>query len=153
VEMKHQDRKVVAIIGDGSMTGGMAFEGLNNLGHSGRRVVVILNDNARSYAPTVSRLSESLSRLRLHPGLKSMRSRLEDILRDLPAVGGLAYHGLQGVYSAIREVMEPTAFFEALGVRYAGPIDGHDIAGMEQALRQAARHDGPIVVHVLTQKG
>src|SRR3954451_10196725 len=96
VELKHQDRKVVAVIGDGSMTGGMAFEGLNNLGHSGRRVVVVLNDNTRSYAPTVSRLSESLTRVRLHPGLKSVRSRFEDVLRDLPAVGGIAYSSLQG---------------------------------------------------------
>jgi 1-deoxy-D-xylulose-5-phosphate synthase len=147
------DRKVVAIIGDGSMTGGMAYEGLNNLGHTGSRVVVVLNDNGRSYAPTVSRLSESLSKLRLHPGLKSMRSRVEDILRDLPGVGGLAYTSLQGLYSAIREVIEPPAFFESLGVRYVGPIDGHDIGGMEQALGQAAEHDGPIVVHVLTHKG
>src|SRR3954447_12224149 len=153
VELNQQDRRVVAIIGDGSMTGGMAFEGLNNLGHSGRRCVIVLNDNQRSYAPTVPRLSQSLTKLRLHPGLKSFRSKIEDALRDLPAVGGIAYHGLQGVYSAIREVLEPTAFFEALGVRYVGPIDGHDIAGMEQALTQAASYDGPIVVHVLTQKG
>jgi 1-deoxy-D-xylulose-5-phosphate synthase len=153
VELKEQDRKVVAVIGDGSMTGGMAFEGLNNLGHSGRRVVIILNDNNRSYAPTVSKLSESLTRLRLHPGLKSLRSKLEDGLRDIPGVGGLAYSSVQGLYSAIREVIEPTAFFETLGVRYVGPIDGHDIAGMEHALLQAASNDGPIVVHVLTQKG
>ena len=147
------DRKTVAVIGDGSMTGGMAYEGLNNLGHSESRVVVVLNDNGRSYAPTVSRLSESLSRLRLHPGLKSMRSRVEDLLKEVPAVGGLAYSSLQGVYSAIREVIEPPAFFESLGVRYVGPIDGHDIVGMEQALRQAAEFERPIVVHVLTQKG
>src|ERR1700730_11748622 len=123
------DRKVVAIIGDGPMTGGMAYEGLNNLGHSGSRVVGLLNDNGRSYAPTVSRLSESLTKLRLHPGLKSVRSRVEDILRELPGVGGLAHASLQGVYSAIREVLEPPAFFESLGVRYVGPIDGHDIPG------------------------
>ena len=147
------DRRVVAVVGDGSMTGGMAFEGLNNLGHSGSRVVVVLNDNGRSYAPTISRLSESLSRLRLHPGLKSMRARIEEGLRDLPRVGNLAYSSLQGLYSAVREVIEPPAFFEALGVRYVGPLDGHDIAGMEPALRQAAEFDGPIVVHVLTQKG
>src|SRR3954454_3951196 len=153
VELKGQERKVVAIIGDGSMTGGMAFEGLNNLGHSGRRVVIILNDNNRSYAPTVSRLSQSLTRLRLHPGLKSLRSRIEDTLRELPAVGGLAYSSVQGLYSAIREVLEPTAFFETLGVRYVGPIDGHDIGGIEHALRQARGYGGPMVVHVLTQKG
>ena len=147
------DRKVVAVIGDGSMTGGMAYEGLNNLGHSGSRVVVVLNDNGRSYAPTVSRLSESLTRIRLHPGLKSIRSRLEDTLRDLPAVGPLAYSSLQGMYSAIREVIEPPAFFESLGVRYVGPIDGHDVLSVEHHLRYAATFEGPIVVHVLTQKG
>ncbi|HET7522580.1 MAG TPA: 1-deoxy-D-xylulose-5-phosphate synthase, partial [Acidimicrobiales bacterium] len=147
------DRKVVAVIGDGSMTGGMAFEGLNNLGHSGSRVVVVLNDNGRSYAPTISRLSESLTKLRLHPGISSLRARVEEGLRDLPRVGAFAYSSLQGLYSAVREIIEPPAFFEALGVRYVGPIDGHDIAGMEQALAQAASFDGPIVVHVVTQKG
>jgi 1-deoxy-D-xylulose-5-phosphate synthase len=147
------DRKVVAVIGDGSMTGGMAFEGLNNLGHSGSRVVVVLNDNGRSYAPTVSRLSESLTKIRLHPGLKSVRERIEERMRDLPRVGNLAYSGLQGFYSAVREVIEPPAFFEALGVRYVGPLDGHDIAGMEVAFSQAAEFDGPIVVHLVTRKG
>jgi 1-deoxy-D-xylulose-5-phosphate synthase len=147
------ERRVAAVIGDGSMTGGMAFEGLNNLGHSGSRVVVVLNDNGRSYAPTVSRLSESLTRIRLHPGLKSVRGRIEDRLRELPGVGNLAYSSLQGLYSAVREVIEPPAFFEALGVRYVGPIDGHDIPGMEAALAQAAEFEGPIVVHVLTRKG
>jgi 1-deoxy-D-xylulose-5-phosphate synthase len=146
-------RHVVAVIGDGAMTGGMAYEGLNNLGHSGSRVVVVLNDNGRSYAPTISRLSESLTKLRLHPGLRSVRTRAEDALRDIPGVGSLAYTSLQGLYSAVREVIEPPAFFEALGVRYVGPIDGHDIAGMEEALSQASAFHGPIVVHVLTQKG
>ncbi len=147
------DRRVVAVIGDGAMTGGMAFEGLNNLGHSGSRVVIVLNDNGRSYAPTISRLSESLTKIRLHPGISSMRSRMEERLRELPGVGSLAYSSLQGLYSAVREVIEPVAFFEALGVRYVGPIDGHDVAGMEQALVQAAEFEGPIVVHVLTRKG
>jgi len=149
----HPDRRVVAVVGDGALTGGMAYEGLNNLGHSGSRVVVVLNDNGRSYAPTVSRLSESLTKLRLNPHVSSARRRVEGALRDLPKVGGLAYSSLQGFYSAVREVIEPPAFFEALGVRYVGPLDGHDIADMEQAFRQAAAFDGPIVVHVLTQKG
>jgi 1-deoxy-D-xylulose-5-phosphate synthase len=147
------DRTVVAVIGDGSMTGGMAFEGLNNLGHSGKRVVVILNDNGRSYAPTISRLSESVTRLRLHPSYVSASARVEQILRDLPAVGELAWSSLQGFKAALREIIEPTAFFEALGVRYTGPIDGHDIPRLEAALRNAAEFDGPIVVHVLTHKG
>jgi 1-deoxy-D-xylulose-5-phosphate synthase len=153
VERAGTDRKVVAIIGDGSMTGGMAFEGLNNLGHSGKKVVIILNDNGRSYAPTVSKLGESISRLRLNPQYVQANNRLERLLRDLPGVGSLAHSSLQGIKAALREVLEPTAFFESLGVRYSGPIDGHDIAGMEAALRHAAEYDGPIVVHVLTHKG
>jgi 1-deoxy-D-xylulose-5-phosphate synthase len=153
IEETKADRKVVAVIGDGSMTGGMAFEGLNNLGHSGRRVVIVLNDNGRSYAPTVSKLGESVSRLRLNPGYVHWRDRMEQMLRDLPAVGELAYSSLQSVKAAVRELVEPTVFFESLGVRYTGPIDGHDIQGVEDALRNAAAYDGPIVVHVLTQKG
>ena len=148
-----RNRKVVAIIGDGSMTGGMAFEGLNNLGHSGKRVVIILNDNGRSYAPTISKLSESISRLRLNPQYVSANNRLERLLRELPGVGELAYSSVQGLKAGLREMLEPTAFFESLGVRYSGPIDGHDIPKLETALRNAAEYDGPIVVHVLTHKG
>jgi 1-deoxy-D-xylulose-5-phosphate synthase len=116
-------------------------------------VLVVLNDNGRSYAPTVSRLSEGLSRLRLHPSFVSASRMVESRVRDLPAVGELAWSGLQGVKAAFREVFEPRAFFETLGVRYIGPIDGHDIAKLEHALRQAATYDGPMVMHVLTHKG
>src|ERR1700688_813194 len=147
------DRRVVAILGDGSLTGGMAYEALNNLGHSGTRVVIVLNDNGRSYAPTVSRLSSGLTHLRLSPSYVHARERARRALRAVPGLGGLAYSSLHGLTSAVREIVTPHRFFEALGVRYAGPIDGHDIAGMEQALAHAAEWDGPIVVHVLTQKG
>ena len=153
VERGGADRQVVAVIGDGSMTGGLAFEGLNNLGHAGTRCVIVLNDNGRSYAPTVSKMSEGVSRLRLNPNYVAMRDRIEQIVRQAPGVGELAYSSLQGLKAMVREVLEPTAFFEALGVRYTGPIDGHDVRGVEDALRNAAEYDGPIVVHVLTQKG
>ena len=153
VEQAGADRRVIAVVGDGAMTGGMAFEALNNLGHSGRRVIIILNDNGRSYAPTVSRLGESLTRLRANPSYVQTRNWMEQALRDLPAVGSYAQLGMQGLRAAFREVLEPRDFFEDLGVRHIGPIDGHDIAGMEQALRDAVANDGPIVVHVLTQKG
>jgi 1-deoxy-D-xylulose-5-phosphate synthase len=146
-------RRVVAVVGDGALTGGMAYEALNNLGHSGRRVVVVLNDNGRSYAPTVSHLSRSLTTLRLNPTYVQTRARIRSLLRDLPGVGELAYSGVRGVASAMREVVAPHTFFEALGVRYAGPIDGHDIDQMEQAFAHAAEWDGPIAVHVVTQKG
>jgi 1-deoxy-D-xylulose-5-phosphate synthase len=147
------DRKVVSIIGDGSMTGGMAYEALNNIGHSGTRCVIVLNDNGRSYAPTVSSLTESVSRLRLNPQYLHFRKFGEQVAGDLPVVGQYVAKAWKGVTAAMREVAEPTVFFEALGVRYVGPIDGHDVAGLEDALRNAADFDGPIVVHVLTQKG
>jgi 1-deoxy-D-xylulose-5-phosphate synthase len=147
------ERKVIAVVGDGALTGGMAYEALNNLGHSGRRVVIVLNDNGRSYAPTVSQLSQSLTTLRLNPTYTAARERLRLRLRELPALGPLAYSGVHSLTSALRELVTPHTFFEALGVRYAGPIDGHDIEHMEQAFTHAAEWDGPIVVHVLTQKG
>jgi 1-deoxy-D-xylulose-5-phosphate synthase len=147
------ERKVVAVVGDGALTGGMAYEALNNLGHSRRRVVIVLNDNGRSYAPTVSQLSQSLTTLRLNPTYTAARERLRQRLRELPALGELAYSGVHSVTTALRDMVAPHTFFEALGVRYAGPIDGHDIDHMEQAFTHAAEWDGPIVVHVLTQKG
>ena len=147
------DRRVVAVIGDGALTGGMAYEALNNLGHSGRRVLIVLNDNGRSYAPTVSPLSVSLTHLRLSPTYLQARQRIRQVLRDLPAVGELAYSGVHGLTSALREVVTPHTFFEALGIRYIGPVNGHDIAEVEQTLARAAEWKGPIVVHVLTQKG
>ncbi len=152
-ELQGSDRRVIAVVGDGALTGGMAYEALNNLGHSGKRVLIVLNDNGRSYAPTVSRLSLSLTHLRLNPSYVQARQRIRHILRELPGVGGLAYSGVHGLTSALREFVTPHTFFEALGIRYAGPIDGHDIAGVEQALTNAAEWPGPIVVHVLTQKG
>jgi 1-deoxy-D-xylulose-5-phosphate synthase len=145
-------RRVVAVIGDGSMTGGMAFEGLNNLGHAGRKAIIILNDNGRSYAPTVSKLTESVARLRVNPNYRRQRARLEQIIDRMPMSEQL-HKGLEATTAALREAFEPRAFFEDLGVRYTGPFDGHDVAGLERALRNAAKEDGPIVVHVLTQKG
>ena len=147
------ERRIVAIIGDGSMTGGMAFEGLNNLGHSGRKAIIILNDNGRSYAPTISKLGDSVARLRVSPMYVKQRARVDRVLRDLPLVGDRMERGLQAAVAALREYFEPRAFFEDLGVRYTGPFDGHDVRGLEGALRDAAEFDGPIVVHVLTQKG
>jgi len=141
------------VVGDGAITGGMAYEALNNLGHSGRRVLIVLNDNGRSYAPTVSRLAGGLTRLRLNPHYVRNRERVQNALAEVPLLGGRLERAFEGVRAMFREVLEPDAFFEALGVRYIGPIDGHDIAGMERTLREAAVFDGPIIVHVLTQKG
>ncbi|MGK2930891.1 MAG: 1-deoxy-D-xylulose-5-phosphate synthase [Acidimicrobiales bacterium] len=147
------DRRVVAVIGDGALTGGMAYEGLNNFGHSGAKAIIILNDNGRSYAPTVSRLGESLARLRLDPRYLRNRARFEKLLREVPLVGERLERGFDATLAGVREYFEPPAFFEDLGIRYTGPFDGHDIEGLERALHDADLYDGPIVVHVLTQKG
>jgi 1-deoxy-D-xylulose-5-phosphate synthase len=146
-------RHIVAVIGDGSMTGGMAYEALNNLGHSDRNVIIVLNDNGRSYAPTVSKLSNSLTSIRLNPVYMRRQRRMETFLRDLPLVGTQAEKGLEAFKAAVREYFQPPAFFETLGVRYVGPVDGHDIAALEQAMRNATEFEGPIVIHALTQKG
>jgi 1-deoxy-D-xylulose-5-phosphate synthase len=172
-------RHVVAVIGDGSMTGGMAYEALNNLGHSKRRVIIVLNDNGRSYAPTVSnlwgsdmenepsewhpsladrlmgRLSTVLTDIRLNPVYVRRQRRLEDFLHGLPVVGTEAERAMEAFKAGVREFLQPPAFFEALGVRYVGPVDGHDVEALEHSFRNAIElsTEGPIVVHVLTQKG
>ena len=171
-------RHIIAVIGDGSMTGGMAYEALNNLGHSKQRVIIILNDNGRSYAPTISnltqqpdalasvdktplpdriteKLSNSLTRIRMNPLYVSRQRKIEAWLQGLPVVGQQAEKGMEAVKAAVREFFQPPSFFEALGVRYIGPIDGHDVRELEFALRNAEdlSSEGPIVVHVLTQKG
>ena len=173
-------RHIVAVIGDGSMTGGMAYEALNNIGHSRQRVVIVLNDNGRSYAPTISnliaaptpidqamadhpslpdriteKLSHSLTSIRLNPVYVRRQRRLEGFLRELPFVGPQAEKSVEAFKAAVREFLQPPAFFEALGIRYVGPIDGHDIEELERSLHNAVElsADGPILVHVLTEKG
>ena len=159
LEAKHElighggKRHVVAVVGDGSLTGGMAYEALNNLGVSGQRVVIVLNDNGRSYAPTISRLSTSLTTLRLNRTYLTLRQRIRRLVPRLPRVGKAAYRGIDGFTSVVREMVTPHTFFENLGVRYIGPIDGHNQESIEATLRSASKWDGPIVVHVLTEKG
>ncbi len=137
---------VVAVIGDGALTGGLAWEGLNNLGTGGRRVVVVLNDNGRSYQPTVGALAHHLRRLRDRPGF----ARLDELLGDVGA-------GAEGPSGRI-DPADPTAgylggIFEELGLRYVGPVDGHDVPALEEALRAGVAGDGPVLVHCLTEKG
>lgn len=153
-------RHIIAVIGDGSMTGGMAYEALNNLGHSGKRVIVVLNDNGRSYAPTVSNLSQGalsnkLTDIRLNPVYVRRQRKIEKFLKNLPVIGTQAERGMEAFKAGIREFLQPPAFFEALGVRYVGPIDGHDMEALEHALNAAQQRveEGPIVIHVITQKG
>ena len=131
----------------------MAYEALNNLGVSGQRVVIVLNDNGRSYAPTISRLSTSLTSLRLNKTYLTLRQRIRRLVPRLPRLGKAAYLGIDGFTSVVREMVTPHTFFETLGVRYVGPVDGHNIEALEATLRSAAEWDGPIVVHAITEKG
>ncbi len=180
-------RHIVAVIGDGSLTGGMAYEALNNIGHGDKQVVIVLNDNGRSYAPTVSmlsanaqgrderahhpanhpanlprvtdrvtgKLSHALTDIRTNPVYVRRQRRLEEFLQHLPVVGTHAGSAMDAFKAGVREFLQPPSFFEALGVRYVGPFDGHNIEEMEHAFHNAVElsSEGPILVHVLTQKG
>jgi 1-deoxy-D-xylulose-5-phosphate synthase len=146
-------RKVIAVVGDGALTGGMAYEALNNIGHKETPVIIVLNDNGRSYAPTISKLSSSLSQLRSNPSYIETRERIRKLVKELPLIHDWAYAGIHGITSALREVIEPHVFFESLGIRYVGPFDGHNIEQVEQALRNATVWKGPILLHFLTHKG
>ena len=150
---KGTNRRIVAVIGDGSLTGGMAFEGLNNLGHSNSNVTIIFNDNGRSYAPTVSLLSQSLAKIRANPVYMSRQRRFESFISKVPVFGKLWHKGILSGKAAVREAIVPTSFFEPLGVRYMGPFDGHDVSELEEVIDNAAEFEGPVVLHVLTQKG
>jgi len=146
-------RHVVAVVGDGSLTGGMAYEALNNLGHANQRVVIVLNDNGRSYAPTISKLSTSLTSLRLNKTYLTLRQRIRKLVPKLPRAGKAAYKGLDSFTTVVREMVTPRTFFENLGIRYIGPVDGHNIEQLETILAAAADWDGPILIHAITQKG
>ena len=131
---RKEQRHHVVVIGDGALTGGMAFEALNNMGCAGTRCVIVLNDNGRSYAPTVSKLSQNVAKLRMNHKYLNAKHRIEERLRAVPGVGEFAISGVKVVKQAVREYVEPPAFFEALGIRYLGPFDGHDIPTIEAAL-------------------
>ena len=153
-ELPAEDRRrLVAVVGDGALTGGMAYEALNNLGHHQQPAIIVLNDNGRSYAETVSRLSERVADLRSDPRYRTFKDRIDAALSRLPFVERLTEAGLDAIKSAVSEAPALQSFVEALGVRYLGPYDGHDLAKLEHALRHAARLQTPVLVHVLTQKG
>ncbi len=147
------DRHVVAVVGDGALTGGMAYEALNNIGHAGLPVTIILNDNGRSYAETIGKLSAQVSDLRMDPRYRQFRGQVDRVLERIPLAERVAGAGLKAVKALVSDAPALQAFVESLGVRYLGPFDGHDVPHLEKALELAANHQGPILVHVLTEKG
>ena len=148
------DRHVVALIGDGALTGGMAWEALNNIAAGqDRRLVVVVNDNGRSYDPTIGGLAHHLDTLRTTRGYEDVLAWGKRTLRRSGPPGRFAYDALHGLKKGIKDVVAPQGMFEDLGLKYIGPVDGHDVAGVEAALRRAKAFSGPVIVHVITEKG
>ena len=150
----HDERHVVAVIGDGAMTGGMAWEALDNIADSSdRHLVIVVNDNDRSYAPTIGGLAHHLDALRTNPGYERVLSGVKRTLLSQGAPGRAAFDALHGLKRGLKDVLVPSAFFEDLGIKYTGPVDGHDITAVEFALTRAREYAEPVIVHVITEKG
>src|SRR5919112_1676992 len=156
--LRGEDRHVAAVIGDGALTGGMAWEALNNIATTDgaaehRRLVIVVNDNGRSYTPTVGGLANHLTSLRTDPRYEPLLDEVRRRLQGVPGVGPAVYDVLHAVKRGMKDALAPQGLFEDLGLKYVGPIDGHDRAALEQALAQAKRFDGPVLVHAITHKG
>ena len=149
-----RDRTVVAIVGDGALTGGMSWEALNNLAAAkDRPVVIVVNDNERSYAPTIGGMAHHLATLRTTRGYERFLGWGRSLLDRTPVVGQPLFDTLHGMKKGLKDMVAPQGMFEDLGLKYVGPIDGHDIAELEHALRRAGAFGGPVIVHALTHKG
>jgi 1-deoxy-D-xylulose-5-phosphate synthase len=145
---------VIAVIGDGALTGGMAYEALNQIAHlQPPNLIIVINDNGRSYAPTVGGLAHHLSQLRIDPRYESIKEDISRLLRDLPLVGSTADQAAYRVKESLKQLLQPSTVFETLGIKYAGLVNGHDEAALEEVLRRASRLRSPVVVHVVTEKG
>jgi 1-deoxy-D-xylulose-5-phosphate synthase len=149
----HRNRHVVTVVGDGALTGGMCWEALNNIAAARRPVIVVVNDNGRSYAPTIGGFAEHLAGLRLQPGYEKVLDEGKKALRGVPLVGELCYQCLHSVKAGIKDALSPQVMFTDLGLKYVGPIDGHDEHAVESALRNARGFNAPVIVHVVTRKG
>lgn len=148
------DRHVVAVVGDGALTGGMAWEALNNVADgSDRRLVIVVNDNGRSYAPTIGGLALHLDALRTTRGYETVLTWGKHALKRSGPPGRAAYDALHGLKKGIKDVVAPQGLFEDLGLKYVGPVDGHDTGAVEFALQRARAFGGPVIVHVITEKG
>src|SRR3954468_4002493 len=152
--VRGDSRPVVAVVGDGALTGGMAWEALNNIAAAkDRPVVIVVNDNGRSYSPTIGGVADALASLRLRPGYEQALLAVRQALHRAPVVGEALYDALHAIKKGLKDVLSPQGMFEDLGLKYVGPVDGHDIEMMESALRRARSFGGPVIVHAVTTKG
>ncbi|MBE6483725.1 MAG: 1-deoxy-D-xylulose-5-phosphate synthase [Actinomycetaceae bacterium] len=155
-----EDRRVVAVIGDGAMTGGMAWEALNNIAEDPERpVVIVLNDNGRSYAPTIGGMVRRfdpvrrLDTLRVNRNYEQLMDRTKRALQDAGTPGKMAYGALHSLKKGVKDIFIDAGVFDSLGLKYIGPVDGHDMPELEEALTLARDYGGPVVVHAITEKG
>lgn len=152
-DLKKTDESIVAIIGDGALTGGMALEALNHIGHEQRDLIVVLNDNEMSIAPNVGALHNVLGRLRTAGKYQKAKEELESILRKIPAFGGKIADAAERVKDSLKYLLVSGMFFEDLGFTYLGPVDGHNFEELQASLSYAKKTKGPVLVHVITKKG
>lgn len=152
-DLKGERFEVVAIIGDGALTGGMAYEALDHAGHDKTKVIVVVNDNSMSIAPNVGGISQFLARIRTGPGYQVVKHQAAEMLKHLPLVGHQAFDMVDRWKESVKHFFLPTMLFEDLGWTYIGPVDGHNILALQAALRQARACKDPVVVHVVTTKG
>src|SRR5215210_7358841 len=152
--LRGERRPVVAVVGDGALTGGMAWEALNNIAAAqDRPVIIIVNDNGRSYSPTIGGVADALATLRLRPGYEQALDAVRQALHRAPVVGSALYDALHAIKKGLKDVLSPQGMFEDLGLKYMGPVDGHDVRAVESALRRARSFGGPVIVHAVTTKG
>ncbi|MFZ0166964.1 MAG: 1-deoxy-D-xylulose-5-phosphate synthase [Trebonia sp.] len=148
------DRTVVAVIGDGALTGGMAWEALNNIAVArDSKIVIVVNDNGRSYQPTIGGLASHLASIRMSQRYENVLDLIKTSVTRTPLVGQPLYGALHGAKKGLKDFLQPQVLFEDLGIKYIGPIDGHDELMTEHALRKAAEYSGPVLVHTITRKG
>jgi 1-deoxy-D-xylulose-5-phosphate synthase len=152
--VRGDSRPVVAVVGDGALTGGMAWEALNNIAADrDRPVIIVVNDNGRSYSPTIGGVADALATLRLRPGYEDALAAVRQALHRAPVVGSALYDALHAIKKGLKDVLSPQGMFEDLGLKYVGPVDGHDVETLESALRRARSFGGPVIVHAVTTKG
>ncbi|KFU77802.1 1-deoxy-D-xylulose-5-phosphate synthase [Amycolatopsis lurida] len=147
-------RHAIAVVGDGALTGGMCWEALNNIAANPRRpVVIVINDNGRSYSPTIGGVADHLASLRLKPGYERVLDRGKELLRHTPVVGKPIYAALHAAKAGLKDALSPQMMFSDLGLKYLGPVDGHDLVALEKAFQSARDFGGAVIVHVVTEKG
>ncbi|MGO1488269.1 MAG: 1-deoxy-D-xylulose-5-phosphate synthase [Arachnia sp.] len=153
-QLRGEDRTVVVVVGDGALTGGMAWEALNNIGlRQGVKLVIVVNDNGRSYTPTVGGLANQLAGLRTNKKYEKTLSFIKRRVSSLPVIGRPAYDLMHGFKTGVKDVLVPEGMFSDMGIKYVGPIDGHDIGAVVSHLEQARQYEGPVIVHCMTRKG